>query len=199
MKNIIIATALMAVSTASFANHYGIQESQNHQDNKDKTRVEAGIGYYSLETPWGDASDTGIYIGAEHLDNKTRLGYQAGLQGLSYEGTDLFIGDVGVLYDIPTSFQYISVITELGLFHGSIDGSSDTSYYYGVNLKSDIIPEKLDGTIYAKRYDFTYDFWKKSMYGVKLSYKLDQSTYIDFTLEDAGLLSKFGVGFGFYF
>lgn len=196
MKYFILAAAIMAASTPSLAQSL---ETLTSRSEHSTFRGGAGIAYYGTDSSESNEHHAGGYFDAEYANQKTGLGYQFGLQGLKYDDQNVVLSDIGVLYSIPLPTQRLAVMPEVGVSHGHMKGSSEISHYLGLNLQSYIVPESLSATLSAKRYDLSDEQWESYMYGLKLSYKIDKETFIDPIIEDAGLLSRVGVGFGFYF
>ena len=172
-----------------------------YSDFQPEHQLDLSFGHYKADIDTGtDDSANGASIEYKFDHRKSDYGVAFGLESFDTEGFDTFNTRIGMTYTHTVDVTNVDIVPEIGLFHVDLDVDDETSYYYGLGVSTDLIPETLYGKVYFRKFDLENDaVWGDDEIGVQLSYMLDKYTSLEVGIKDTGILTRYTVGVGFKF
>ncbi len=164
------------------------------------SQINVSYAFYQLDELPVNYNSSGLMVSYSYRHTDTGIGLNISSEKLVGGDIEASLRDVGLSFDLPLGLEGVKVTPDIGIFRGSVMGSSDVSYYVGASISADLIPDKLIASVYYKQYDFTYDeFWDTDRYGLKLSYNIDSKKSLELGFNNIGSISSYTIGLGFKF
>ena len=206
MKKYFLVAGLLAISTNAMAGYY--QTFGKHEKSlslKNENNLELSFRGYSISSNSVKGTEPGLKIHFHH-SGLNKVGFEveseAARVGPSGDSTIIALGTLGATYEATLIKNRLTIKPAIGLFQASVgDGyyqyDDDTSFYAATYLKGDLLPNKISGTLYAKYFDFTYDYpglWDKSLIGAKLNFHINNNVDVFVDYEKTGNINASSIG-----
>lgn len=194
MNKKILVLALTFASTNVLAGSY----FSKHVSTND-TIIEASIGNYTLEADGlEEEKEMGFKISLDHKSHRN-LGIEASIENAKFEGGSLQIARFGMNMNIIDHYKEFDLKASVGAFSTDIEGLSDTNFYIGLTFEGELIPRKLSGEVFIRRYNLDREHFSENQMGGQLNYHLDRNMNVFIAAEQAGDVGSVSVGVGYKF